>query len=146
MVRMVKWFAIALVLGFASSPFAALLGWHDQTTATTALGWTCDSASYSRTVTVRIYRAISGTLTYPGSQGAELLGSTSANVYRADLGGVCGGTYVHSFSFNYPVSANNGGTYYIYAVGMTQAGVEQLLTNSPLQTTFPAGQNAWRSS
>jgi hypothetical protein len=141
MTRALGWAIAVLGLGLTTSPLAALLGWHDQTSSTTALGWTCDTANYSRTVTVRIYRSTSGSLSSPGSQGAELLGSTSANVYRADLGGVCGGIYVHSFSFTYPTSANNGGSYYIYAVGVTQAGTEQLLTNSPLYTTFPAGQN-----
>jgi hypothetical protein len=54
LIRTAKWVAAVLALGLAPAPFAAVLGWHDGTSTTAARGWSCDTANYSRTVTVYV--------------------------------------------------------------------------------------------
>lgn len=126
-----NWIATLFLSGFAAASIAGMDGYQEVGTSTGTTGWACDSADYARPVTVRFYRAASAKLMGPGPQGAEFLGVVLADNRRADLSRMCAGNTAHGFTFNYPMRMTGRESYYVYAFGVTHAGIEQLLVASP---------------
>jgi hypothetical protein len=134
-----KWIAALFLSGLATASWAGVDGYQEIGTPTSAMGWACDSADYTRPVTVRFYRATSADLVDPRGRGAEFLGAVSADNYRGDLGRMCAGNHAHGFTFKYPARMGREQPYYIYAFGVTHAGNEQLLIASPRSMNPAAG-------
>ncbi len=80
-------------------------GFLEDANCNTISGWTCDANSWATPLTVNIY------------EGANLIGTTPANVSReAGVGVECGnGTTAHGFSFVTPASLKTGTEYSISA-------------------------------
>jgi hypothetical protein len=125
------WLAALLLSGFATVSWAGMDGYQEVGTTAGTSGWACDSADYTRPVTVRIYRATSAKLAGPGPQGAEFLGVVLADKYLPNLSRMCAGNHAHGFTYDYPARATGGETYFVFAFGVTHDGVEKLLVASP---------------
>lgn len=127
---------------WSAAAAAAINGYHDDANGSGASGWVCDTSNYAATVSVSLYRSTSFSLSDPGAQGAQFLGSVSANGYRGDLAQVCSNQLNHAFSISWPTWAYDGLGYYVYAVGQPVGGGAGVkLVNSPLYITFPAPTN-----
>lgn len=100
----------------------------DSATCANWGGWACDASNYNTALTVQFYA------NGPVGGGGSLVGSTTANTSRADLGGVCGGVLTHAFNFSpVPSSLQDGQSHTIYAYGVdTPTGnFNPLLGGSP---------------
>jgi hypothetical protein len=104
--------------------FASLRGSLDFATCDIATGWAQDAKAPDRPVTVSLYA--NGPPTDPS---ATLLGTVSADQYRADL---CAGTKScnHAFTFGLNGRFEDGQPHTIYAFGRTRDGTMQLLHDS----------------
>ena len=99
---------------------AANEGYVDLLTSDTIKGWAWDSVQPNIPISVDVW------------DGTRLLGTVSANGYRADLLGAGKGNGYHAFSMALPASVQDGGTHTIIAVC---SGTSFILSNSPQTLT-----------
>lgn len=117
-----------------TSALSAPFGHHDGITSTAdgrhfTWGWACDKDSFDAALTIHFY--LDGTYAT-----GTFIGSTTANVDRADLSGVCGGRRQHGFDFFLPKSALAPGTHTIHAYAIDPQGASgNLRLGTPLSFT-----------
>ncbi len=84
------------------------VGWLDSADCDVVKGWTCDANDYGAQLDVHLYEG-------GGYPIGTSLGVVKADVYRADLLGVCGGNGYHGFNFVVPDLLKDGKSHEIYA-------------------------------
>lgn len=120
--------AVSALLACPSRADAVIKGYHDTSTCTATVGWTCDSENYSRAVTVHILDGPAGT--------GNLIGFPTASLVReAAVGSACGGYTAHGFSFATPSWLKDGRSRTLYTYGIDRLGNYTLLTLSPRSLT-----------
>jgi len=114
------------------------VGWLDSADCDVVKGWTCDANDYGAQLDVHLYEG-------GGYLVGTLLGVVKADVYRADLLGVCGGNGYHGFNFVVPDLLKDGKSHdvYAYAINVPRNDNGNPLLNGAPRTINCCAVTSW---
>ena len=114
------------------------VGWLDSADCDVVKGWTCDANDYGAQLDVHLYEG-------GGYPVGTLLGVVKADVYRADLLGVCGGNGYHGFNFVVPDLLKDGKSHevYAYAINVPRKDNGNPLLNGAPRTINCCAVTSW---